>query len=147
MINSLFSDALLKSKDEVKKSKSNNNQIKYQFDEAIGLAGDGVYQLKIFILFALTICCKSLESTNMAYALPIAQCDIKMTMKEQGLASSAVFIGYVTTTYFWGFLSDTWGRRNVLLISYVITFFSCCLGSLSTSINMIMVTRIFVGVG
>ena len=88
-----------------------------------------------------------MEITNLAYALPMAQCDIKMTMIEQGLANSAVFLAFIGTTFIWGFFSDTWGRRKVLLISYVITFLSCSLSSLSTSIIMIMITRFFVGVG
>ena len=142
-----FPDALIPVKNGKNKSENKNYEKKYNFDEAIELTGDGIYQRRIFIIFALSICCKSMESTNMAYALPMAQCEIKMSMKEQGLASSVVFMGLITTTYFWGFLSDTWGRRNVLLISFAITFFSSILSSLSTSIIMIMITRYFVGVG
>ena len=143
----LFTDALLTLKNEKNPNENYELKKKYQIDEAIRLAGSGFYQLKIFILFGLTIVCQVIEMTNMAYVLPIAQCDINMSMKEQGFANSVVFIGMVVSTYFWGFLSDTWGRRNVLLTSYLITFISSSLSALSMSAIMIMISRFFVGVG
>ena len=119
----------------------------YKIDEALQLTGDGVYQLRIFVIFGLSIYSMVMESTNMAYALPLAQCDLKMSLIEQGLANSVNFMGFIATTYLWGFLSDTWGRRKVLLIAYMITFISAALSSLSTSALMLIVARFFTGVG
>ena len=131
---------------EIEKSASDADRI-CKIEEALRLTGDGFYQLRIFVIFGLSIYSMVMESTNLAYALPLAQCDLKMSLIEQGLANSVAHMGYFSTTYLWGFLSDTWGRRKVLLIAYIITFISSLLSSLSTSTLMMIITRFFAGVG
>ena len=111
------------------------------------MAGDGIYQLKVFAIFGMSILSLLIESTNMAYALPLAKCDLKLTIGEQGAINSIGFIAAVITTYFWGFFSDTWGRKKVLMLSYIIVFVFSCLSSLCSSSTSLLVARFFVGVG
>ena len=145
-----ITDALLTAAavgDASKKSQKNLVENSYTIDEALKLTGDGMYQLKIFTIFGLSIYSMVLESTNLSYALPLAKCDLKMSLVQQGVANSVSFIGVISTAYLWGFLSDTWGRRKVLLLAYIITFIFSSLSSLSTTTLMMFITRFFTGVG
>ena len=81
----------------------------------------------------------------MAFVLPAAKCDLNMTTAEQGLVNSANFIGVMVSSMFWGFMADTWGRKNVLQICYFFTFFFSALSSMSASTTMLFVTRVLVG--
>ena len=83
----------------------------------------------------------------MAYALPLAQCDLELSIRQQGAIHSVGFVATVVTIYFWGFLSDIWGRRNVLMVSYIIVFAASFSSSLCNSSTTMMMSRFLVGVG
>ena len=127
--------------------KQNDFKQKYTIDEAIQLTGNGIYQFKIFVVFGLAMTSFLIESTNMAYAIPLAKCDITFSIKEQAAINSVGFFAAIVTKYLWGFFSDTWGRKNVLMVSYVITFVASAMSSLSSSSTTLMVARFCVGVG
>ena len=83
----------------------------------------------------------------MAYALPLAVCDLNYSIQEQAAINSIGFFAAVITIYFWGFLSDTWSRKNVLIASFIITFIAASASSLCGSSTTMMVARFCVGVG
>ena len=126
---------------------NNDFQKHYTFDEAIKLTGDGIYQFKVFIIFGLSIICFLMESTNMAFALPLAQCDLKLSISEQASINSICFVAAVVTNYFWGFLSDTWGRKNTLIVAYIIMFVFSSVSSLCSTATTMLLARCCVGVG
>ncbi|KAJ7387199.1 hypothetical protein OS493_004169 [Desmophyllum pertusum] len=62
-----------------------------------------------------------------------------------GLVASAMFIGRSVGCYFWGLLTDKFGRRPVILICLALTLVGMAAFGLSVSLNMAIVTRLFVG--
>lgn len=81
----------------------------------------------------------------MAYVLPAAKCDLHITTLEQGFLLSMSFYGCVLTAFFWGFLSDTWGRKKVLQLSLSICCLFSIISSVSYSSTMLLVTRGIIG--
>lgn len=78
----------------------------------------------------------------MTYVLPLA---FEVSTKMAGLIKGAGFMGVIISCHFWGFLSDTWGRRKVLQASLVTTFLWSLLSSLSVSSTMLLLTRFCAG--
>lgn len=58
-----------------------------------------------------------IENLNVSYIMPYAKCDLNLSISERGVLTSVSFLGIVSTSYFWGFLADTWGRQKVLSVS------------------------------
>ena len=108
--------------------------------------GNGKFQLLVLLLFALSTMSVFVEGLNMAYVLPAAKCDLKMTVAEQGLVNAANYIGVAISSIFWGFVADSWGRKKVLQLCYFLTFLFAVLSSFSMSTTMLFTTRLLVGV-
>lgn len=77
----------------------------------------------------------------MAFVLPAAKCDFKMSTAEQGFTNSVGFIGVIFASHFWGFMADTWGRRKVIRSTLFIAFVLSLISSLSLNTWMLIITR------
>ncbi|XP_034485624.1 synaptic vesicle glycoprotein 2C-like isoform X2 [Drosophila innubila] len=106
------------------------------FDKAIETAGFGRFNLILFILAILGTCANMFESTTMSYILPIAECDLHLTLTDKGVLNACAYAGMIISAIPWGYLSDTKGRRKVLVCGYFLTCI-CVLGS-ALSQNFIM---------
>lgn len=115
-----------------------------QYDRALELAGIGKFQIFAMLAIGMSMMVMSSEIQSMAIILPAAKCDLNLTTSEQGFIYVASYAGIILTSYFWGFLADTWGRRKTLIIALLFTFFASFLSAFSTVSWMLMVTR-FVG--
>lgn len=94
---------------------------------------------------AITAVGAVMETINMAYVLPAAKCDLNITMWEQGFLLSMSFYGCVLTAFFWGYLSDIWGRKKVLLLAIQCLCVLSTISSMSYSSTMLLVTRGMIG--
>lgn len=81
----------------------------------------------------------------MAYVLPAAKCELKMSTAEQGFIKSVAILGIIFASYFWGFLADTWGRQKVLRTALFLVFVMSLVSSLSFNRYMLMITRFAIG--
>ncbi|XP_014297516.1 synaptic vesicle glycoprotein 2B isoform X1 [Microplitis demolitor] len=106
--------------DEIEKGGSPDGIV--DFEQAITLAGYGKfnYLLLLAILPAAWACI--FDSSSMPYALPSAECDLNLTLFDKGLLNSMPFAGMIVTSFIWGFLTDTYGRKNILAWGYLMTF-------------------------
>ncbi|KAL1508930.1 hypothetical protein ABEB36_003747 [Hypothenemus hampei] len=99
------------------------------FNEAVSLTGYGKYN--IFVLLATGGClmCVIIETMNMSFIIPAAQCDLHLTLSEKGILVSISFLGVITTSHFWGFMADYRGRRNILILSLITSSILSIIGS------------------
>lgn len=67
--------------------------------------GSGRFNVLIVILSGIVIMGATIENISIAFALPYANCDLKMTTTEIGLVSSIAFLGIVVSSHFWGFMA------------------------------------------
>lgn len=86
-----------------------------------------------------------MENVNVSLIISYVKCDLPMTTSEQGLLNSVSFIGIVVSSHFWGFLADTWGRRNVMRISLLGGFIFAFISAFSATVTFLICTRLIVG--
>ncbi|KAJ3664453.1 hypothetical protein Zmor_000016 [Zophobas morio] len=91
------------------------------FDKAISLTGYGCFNILILLATGGGLMCVIIETMCMMFITPAAQCDLDLTLSEKGFLSSVSFIGVVASSYMWGYLADTRGRKRVLVVSLAIS--------------------------
>ncbi|XP_023173617.2 synaptic vesicle glycoprotein 2C [Drosophila hydei] len=106
------------------------------FDKAITSAGFGRFNLILLIIAIPATCANMFESTTMSYILPIAECDLHLTLTDKGILNACAYAGMIVSAIPWGYLADTKGRRVVLLYGYLLT--SICVFGSALSQNFIM---------
>lgn len=70
-----------------------------------------------------------IETMGMMFVIPGAHCDLNLSLDQKSLLSAISFLGVVSSSHFWGFIADTRGRKNVLLISMITSFFTTFIAS------------------
>ncbi|KAH8311316.1 hypothetical protein KR044_005617, partial [Drosophila immigrans] len=114
------------------------------FDKAIVATGFGRFNLILFFLSIFATCANMFESTTMSYILPIAECDLHLTLTNKGVLNACAYAGMIISAIPWGYLADTKGRRKVLVYGYLFTTI-CVLGSALSQNFIMLVTFKFVG--
>lgn len=105
----------------------------------------GKYQKLLILTTGLSIMGAGIENVSFSYIVPFAKCDLNLTMAEQGALTSVSFLGIVSTSYFWGFLADTWGRQKVLSLSALCGFTFSFMSAFSTNTTILIVLRFLAG--
>ena len=83
----------------------------------------------------------------MAPALPSIAQDLNCSHSLVKLSLSVYMIGFALSQFFSGILSDSWGRRPVLLVGLTIFMFSSLLLCLTSQIEWLIGLRILQGIG
>lgn len=122
-----------------------HSPVVHTFDEAITMAGNGRFQLVALFVCGTALMASISEGLNMAFVLPIAKCDLAISVSQQGLINAVGFIGVILTSHMWGFLADTWGRQKVLRTALGLTFVACTVSSMSYTSTMLLISRLAVG--
>ena len=85
------------------------------------------------------------ESSTMSYILPVAECDLKLSLIDKGVLNAVSYAGMIIAAVFWGYLADTQGRRKILLYGYLGDAV-CALGSsMCQNFQMLVVFKFFGG--
>lgn len=85
------------------------------------------------------------ELINMGFVVPSAKCEFEITSGQQGILLSMGFMGIVASSHFWGFMTDTWGRKNSLLLALISGYICSFISAFSVNAIMLIVTRFFTG--
>ncbi|XP_047987323.1 putative transporter SVOPL [Leguminivora glycinivorella] len=103
-------------------SNSVNSREKYAADleQALSVAGVGWYNIKYCLVLALFLISALIETMGYAYLLPAAKCDLKMSDAQRGIIASLPYIAVVVTSFPWGYLVDTRGRKTMIIYSSVL---------------------------
>lgn len=99
----------------------------------------------LIVLVGLSLMGATVENMNISIVMSYVKCDLKLTVHEQGVLSSISFLGTLLTSYFWGFLTDTWGRRKVLAVGALGGFIFSFPSGLVTNIYVLIVLRFLSG--
>ncbi|KOB68763.1 SV2-like protein 1 [Operophtera brumata] len=90
-------------------------------DEAMMLTGFGKYNILHMLMAGLILMGMIMQSLAMGYILPAAQCDLELTLSQRGWLSATPFLAIILTSFFWGWLADTRGRRPVMMYSMLLS--------------------------
>ncbi|XP_055618259.1 synaptic vesicle glycoprotein 2C isoform X3 [Toxorhynchites rutilus septentrionalis] len=117
----------------------------YSYNEALQLVGEGKFHT--FLLFVCGFCLMSVinETLNVGFIISAAECDLNLSYSDKGMLNGAAFCGVVVSSHLWGFLSDTWGRRKVILLATSCGLAFAIVSSFSVHVWMLIATRFCVG--
>ncbi|KAK0095031.1 hypothetical protein PV326_009372, partial [Microctonus aethiopoides] len=91
------------------------------FEQAISLTGYGKFNYLLLLAILPAGWASIYGSTSMSYILPSAECDLSLTLFDKGLLNSMPFAGMIVTAFLWGFLTDNYGRKKILVWGYLST--------------------------
>ncbi|VEN33963.1 unnamed protein product [Callosobruchus maculatus] len=115
------------------------------FEEAVEESGFGKFNLLLLLVLFFPCLSQVLETVNISYVLPIAQCDLGISLEDKGIIISISFIGMVISGFFWGVLSDSFGRKKVLVYGYLLNACFAMLGAFATSTTLIIISKFLGG--
>ncbi|RVE48677.1 hypothetical protein evm_006643 [Chilo suppressalis] len=101
----------------VSKKVGENEKYEADLEQALSVVGIGVYNFKYCLVLSLFLIASIVEPVGYSYVLPSARCDLQMTDSQRGFIASVPYIGVVLTSFPWGYLVDTRGRKPILIIS------------------------------
>lgn len=115
------------------------------FETAIAATGYGRFNY-LLLLVAMPCCIGTVfETTTMSYVLPSAECDLRLSLVDKGTLNAVTYGGMITSAFFWGFLSDTYGRKRLLVYGFLLDATFNVLCATSQSVVAIMVFKFMGG--
>ncbi|CAG9787479.1 unnamed protein product [Diatraea saccharalis] len=115
------------------------------FEEAFEQTGHGVFNYVVLATCGLVLMYTNVESLGIGYVMAAAECDLKLSSTEKGMANAAAFIGIVSTAIFWGYLSDQYGRRAIMLPAIASSCIASFASSFATNFLCLFCLRFFTG--
>ncbi|XP_017104187.2 synaptic vesicle glycoprotein 2B [Drosophila bipectinata] len=106
------------------------------FDKAIEGAGFGLFNLILLFVSIPAQSAAIFESSSMSYILPVAECDLRLTLEDKGVLNAVAYAGMTISAVIWGYLADTKGRKKILYWGYLID--AVCVFGSALSQNFIM---------
>ncbi|XP_037954979.1 synaptic vesicle glycoprotein 2C-like [Teleopsis dalmanni] len=115
------------------------------FEKAIDAAGFGLFNI-ILLLAAIPATFASVfETTTMSYILPIAECDLKLTLINKGVLNAMTYGGMIVSALVWGYLADTLGRKKILVFGYLADAICVYCSAMSQTFEMLAVFKFLGG--
>uniref|UniRef100_A0A1Q3FPY0 Putative synaptic vesicle protein sv2 n=1 Tax=Culex tarsalis TaxID=7177 RepID=A0A1Q3FPY0_CULTA len=115
------------------------------FETAIAATGYGRFNY-LLLLVAMPCCIGTVfETTTMSYVLPSAECDLRLSLVDKGTLNAVTYGGMITSAFFWGFLSDTYGRKRLLVYGFLLDATFNVLCATSQSVLAIMIFKFMGG--
>ncbi|XP_067643396.1 synaptic vesicle glycoprotein 2B-like [Eurosta solidaginis] len=127
-----------------KKDGRNDEPAPADFEKAMDAAGFGLFNFLLLSICTIAAFSTVFETSTMSYILPIAECDLEMTLFEKGSLNAATYAGMISSAIIWGYLADTLGRRKILLYGYLADAVCVISSSLTQNFKMLVAFK-FVG--
>ncbi|XP_075975991.1 synaptic vesicle glycoprotein 2C-like [Anticarsia gemmatalis] len=113
----------------------------YSYEEALEITGHGKYNYLMLYTCFVVIIAMGIDIFGLGIIVTAATCDLGMTLSQIGVLSSMPFAGIIVMSYPWGYLSDTRGRRLVLMYAMCGSFISAALSSLAPNWQILAALR------
>ncbi|EDW83976.2 uncharacterized protein Dwil_GK13894 [Drosophila willistoni] len=98
-----------------RKTKTAESHESHEYEEVLELIGFGRVQWTVLFAAGFLLMMVINETMGMSYITIVSQCDFATNSMDKAIMSAASFIGIFCSSYFWGYLSDTIGRRPILI--------------------------------
>ena len=85
----------------------------YSIDEAFTHVGFGKYQCLVLVYAGLGLFAEAMEMMILSFIGQAVKSEWKLSSTKQTLLTSVIFAGLLLGSFFWGFVSDRYGRRHV----------------------------------
>lgn len=117
----------------------------FTIDEALSKCGFGKFNITLVLLAGFTLFNTVLEAMGISYILPIVECNFGLSSLQTGLLSASSFIGIISSSHLMGFLSDTMGRRKIMVPSLLMGFAATVASSFATNFEVLFLMRFING--
>ncbi|KAJ8928319.1 hypothetical protein NQ314_019131 [Rhamnusium bicolor] len=115
------------------------------FESAIIATGFGKFNVFLMLVILPTAFSQVFESVSMSYVVPVAQCDLNLTLEAKGMLNAITFAGMITSGFLWGYLCDVTGRKRIMVYGYLLDGFFVLMASSSQNFSMLLVAKFFGG--
>ncbi|KAK3149920.1 hypothetical protein QOZ80_3AG0224750 [Eleusine coracana subsp. coracana] len=119
----------------------------YTTDDALTVMGFGKFQALVLAYAGMGWVAEAMELMLLSFLGPLVREEWKVSAHDESLLSSVVFAGMLIGACSWGFVSDKYGRRTVLLFSTLLTSGGGFLSALSPNYLCLLAIRSIVGIG
>lgn len=128
---------------DIEKLKSENQE--WLFEDALSYIGMGKVHYFLTLITGLIITASMTETMGMNLIIKSAECDLLLTSSEKGFLSSVGYLGITLMAFFWGYLSDTRGRRDIMKWTLFCASIASILSSFAPNFLIFVLIRFFVG--
>ncbi|XP_049870523.1 uncharacterized protein LOC126369960 [Pectinophora gossypiella] len=125
---------------DVPKTKTESSNC-YSYEEALNITGHGRYNTALLAACFMVILAMGIDIFGLGIIVTAATCDLGMSLREIGVLSSMPFAGIIVMSYPWGYLSDTKGRKLVLVWAMCGSFISSVVSSLAPNWQVLAASR------
>ncbi|XP_059283403.1 organic cation/carnitine transporter 7-like isoform X2 [Lycium ferocissimum] len=119
----------------------------YTLEEALTSVGIGKFQYMALCYAGLGFIAEAAETQILSFIGPALRSQWALSPTQESLMTTIVFVGMLIGAIFWGFISDTYGRRKGLLSVAIVTAVSAALSAFSPNYSLLLVVRMLVGFG
>ncbi|XP_028039495.1 synaptic vesicle glycoprotein 2A-like isoform X2 [Bombyx mandarina] len=85
------------------------------FEEAIAATGYGKFNLCLMLCSLPAFFSAVSVTSSTSYIFSRAQCDMNLSLLDMGTVTAMTYGGMISSAMVWGFLSDTLGRRQIMV--------------------------------
>ncbi|XP_047531705.1 synaptic vesicle glycoprotein 2C-like [Vanessa atalanta] len=130
-----------KDKDIEMSGRIENNVKCYSYEDALDMTGHGKYNKGLLFACFMLIIAMGIDIYGLGIIVTVATCDLGLNFQQIGILSSMPFAGIIVMSYPWGYLSDTRGRKLVLMWSMTGSFICAAISSLAPTWQVLAALR------
>ena len=113
-------------------SRSSQQSRGFTCDDAIEMVGFGRFQKRLLFVTGALFSADAMQMMLVSFISPAARCDFDLTIAQEALIASIVFVGMFVGSYVCGTAADKYGRRIVFLgsaacVSFFGLFSACAM--------------------
>ncbi|KAG6414268.1 hypothetical protein SASPL_126986 [Salvia splendens] len=119
----------------------------YSLDEALATVGFGKYQGLMLAYGGLGYIADAMEIMILSFIGAAVESEWHLSPSEKSLISTVVFAGMLVGSYFWGVISDAYGRKKGILGLATLTSVAGLLSAFSPNYTSLLILRCIAGAG
>ncbi|CAD0244634.1 unnamed protein product [Spodoptera exigua] len=113
----------------------------HDFEEAIAAAGYGKFNIALMLISIPAFWSSVSVTSSTSYIFTRAQCDMGLSLLDMGTITAMTYGGMISSAMVWGFLSDTLGRRQIMVWGFFCSGLIEIAAAMSQNFAMLLVTR------
>ncbi|XP_065372210.1 synaptic vesicle glycoprotein 2B [Calliphora vicina] len=121
---------------------------KFVYEDVLEIIGFGKTQWIMLLTCGLLLMMVINETMGMSIITIASQCDFDSSSMDKAIMSAAAFIGILCSSYFWGYLCDTYGRKPILmyttLLGNIVSFISIFIANFWVFVFLRFVVGVFI---
>ncbi|XP_036325295.1 synaptic vesicle glycoprotein 2A [Rhagoletis pomonella] len=118
----------------------------FDYESVLARIGFGKSQWILLLISGLLTLCSMATQTSVGIMAIASQCEFGMSQGEKGIMMAACVTGIFLSTYFWGYVSDAFGRRSVLFYGTIATNLLQLISMFITNIWVFNIVNLLMGV-